>query len=540
MRWVHPVRRTHRLLSGAAAVFLACVTLSTPAVAADSDRSADLGAIDRYVRSEMAAQHIPGLALGIVHGDRVVHLQGFGKADEAGRTVTPTTPFFIGSVTKSFTALAIMQLKEAGLVDLNAPVRRYLPWWRVADAKSSATVSVRDLLYQVSGLSRATGNARASSGPAGAGALQTRVRHLRSAELTAPVGSTWQYSNANYWTLGMVVQAASGLSYEDYVQQRIFDPLGMRNAFTSAAQADKGGVVSGYRYWYGHPFAAKVPFDLGGVPAGGLAASAADMARYLRVYPNAGLYPTGRLLSRAGMTELQDAGVPTGLKGIAYAMGWEVASRNGVTTVSHDGSDFNSHANVILLPDLDWGVVVMENAENSPDEFFGSRRMTGIANGVADLLTGHEATPTSTSSSVRVVYLIVIGIVGLQAICLVRSLRAFRRWRTTPELAPSGMVRTGWRLGVPLLANVGWALAVLLLVPRAVRAPWSAVVMGLPDLAYPLLASCVLSLLWGPLRTVLAIRALHAGRPALVSSGGSDRLSFAGTRSAAPQPSSTA
>ena len=235
---------------------------SGPSAAADD--GPDLAAIDRYVRSEMDAQRIPGLALGIVHGDRIVHVQGFGQADRSGTDVTPETPFLIGSVTKSFTALAIMQLSEAGRVQLDAPVQRYLPWWRVADPDASTQVTVRHLLYQVSGLSKATGNAYATSGDTHDSALEDRVRALRDAELTQPVGTTWQYSNANYWTLGMIVQAVSGQSYETYIQQHIFDPLQMRNSYTS----DRGGAA---RPTHGPPLlvrlpvASELPFDRGGL-----------------------------------------------------------------------------------------------------------------------------------------------------------------------------------------------------------------------------------------------------------------------------------
>ena len=188
-----------RVLVTVACGIASVVLGSTYAVAYDGP---DLAAIDRYVRSEMDAQRIPGLALGIVHGDRIVHVQGFGEADRSGRQVTPETPFPIGSVTKSFTALAIMQLSEAGRVQLDAPVQRYLPWWRVADPDASTQITVRHLLYQVSGLSKATGNAYATSGDTHDSALEDRVRALRDAELTEPVGTTWQYSNANYWTPG--------------------------------------------------------------------------------------------------------------------------------------------------------------------------------------------------------------------------------------------------------------------------------------------------------------------------------------------------
>ena len=95
-------------LLAAVAFGIAAAMIGSTSAAADDDP--DLAAIDRYVRSEMEAQRIPGLALGIVHGDRIVHVQGFGQADRSGREVTPQTPFLIGSVTKSFTALAAMQL----------------------------------------------------------------------------------------------------------------------------------------------------------------------------------------------------------------------------------------------------------------------------------------------------------------------------------------------------------------------------------------------------------------------------------------------
>ena len=317
---------------------------------ADGPAAPDVAAIDRYVRSEMEAQRIPGLALGIVHDGRIVHLQGFGDADSSGRAVTPQTPFFIGSVTKSFTAMAVMQLSDAGRVDLDAPVQRYLPWWRVEDAGASARVTVRDLLYQVSGLSKATGNAYATSGDTQDDALEERVRALRSATLTAPVGSTWQYSNANYWTLGMIVQAVSGESYESYVQEHIFGPLEMDHSFTSKAEAEAQGLPDGHRYWYGFPVAADLPFDRGGLPAGGLASSAEDMARYLSVYFNDGRYGTTSLLSPASAELLQRPAVHTGQDGVDYAMGWEVTQRHDITTVSHDGSGFNAHANVVLLP----------------------------------------------------------------------------------------------------------------------------------------------------------------------------------------------
>ncbi len=503
--WMRPLlgpRRAVGVLTCGAGLLLAlpgAAAAAGPVRAADG--TPDFAAIDRYVKAEMDAQRIPGLALGIVQGGRIVHVQGFGTADPAGRAVTPQTPFFIGSVTKSFTALAIMQLREAGRVELDAPVQRYLPWWRVADADASARVTVRHLLYQVSGLSRATGRRYATSGVTADSALEDRVRALGAAELTAPVGTTWQYSNANYWTLGMIVQAVSGQSYEAYVQQHIFDPLAMRNSFTSQSEAERHGLPTGHRYWFGHPVAVDLPYDRGGLGAGGLSASVEDMARYLSIYVNDGHYGATTLVSTDGAAELQRSGVPTGLDGVSYAMGWEVSRTNGIPTVSHDGSGFHSHANAIVIPDGKWGIVVMENAENSPDEFFGSRRMTAIANGVTSLVTGGgQPAPTTTSTSLRAAYGVVLGVLALQIAAMAFSVRTLRRWRTAPQRRPTGVLRVGVRLGLPLLLSSVWVFIIVVGLPRTIGAPLPAVVMGLPDLGYLLVGSAALALGWGVAR----------------------------------------
>ena len=478
--------------------------------AAAADGGPDLAAIDRYVRSEMEVQRIPGLALGIVQGERIVHVQGFGQVEKSGPGVSPQTPFLIGSLTKSFTALAIMQLSEAGRVQLDAPVQRYLPWWRVADPDASARVTVRHLLYQVSGLSKATGNAYATSSDTHDSALEDRVRALRNAELTQPVGTTWQYSNANYWTLGMIVQALSGRSYEAYIQQHILDPLQMRNSYTSRVEAEQHGLPTEHRYWYGFPVAAELPFDRGGLGAGGLSSSALDMARYLGVYLNDGRSGGTALVSPAGAAELQRPGVPTGVDGGFYAMGWAVNRLHGVATVSHDGSDFGSHANVVLVPDHQWGVVVMENAENSPDEFFGSHRMTLIANGVTGMLLGQQPpTSTSSSTSLWVVYGVVLWIIALQVGGIARSVQIIRWWRAAPLQRPRGARRIGLRVGLPLLVSWSWALIVLVGLPRIISAPLPAILAGLPDLGYPLVASAVLAFGWGLVRAIWAIRTLR-------------------------------
>ena len=217
-------------------------------------------AIERFVRGEMAAQRIPGLALGISENDRITYLRGFGKADDSGRPVTPTTPFIIGSLAKSFTALAIMQLVESR--ESTSSTRRCSATCRGSASRTrqlrpgspSATSSTRRAACRPRPGRTFQGNPDISDA-----ALEKTVRKLSSVELTAPVGQKHQYSTVNYSVLGLIVQTVAGRSYESYVQTEILDPLRMRGSFTSAAVAERHGLATGYHYWFGRPRAADLP-----------------------------------------------------------------------------------------------------------------------------------------------------------------------------------------------------------------------------------------------------------------------------------------
>jgi CubicO group peptidase (beta-lactamase class C family) len=476
--------------------------------AADPRAATALAAIDAFVESEMDAQRIPGLALAVVRGGRIVHARGFGEADSSGRAVSPQTPFVIGSLSKSVTALAVMQLVEAGKVELDAPVRRYLPWFRVADDEASARITVRHLLNQTSGLSTKTGRSFQGSGDTSDAALERAVRKLSTAALTEPVGETHQYSTINYSVLGLVVQEVSGQSYERYVQEHVFEPLGMRTSFTSEAEAEPRGLATGHNYWFGRPAAADLPYNRALLPAGYLISSAEDMGQYVIAQLNGGRYGDAAVLSRSGTAELQRPAVPTPEAGTAYGMGWFVGPVNGIPAVFHQGETFNYHSNIVLLPGSDQGVVVLMNAENSLDLFVRGRMGT-VAEGVASLLEGQEPPAPPSSVPIFLVYAVLFGAIVLQIGLMTRSVSALRRRRV-----PAG--RFGWksRAALGLVLNLLWAAFVLVLLPKQLGVSLLILAQGMPDIAYLLLASGVVALGWGVARTVWAYVAFHAGRDA--------------------------
>jgi CubicO group peptidase (beta-lactamase class C family) len=128
------------------------LTFSTSA-GAKTQSTLDTAAIDAYIESHLAEYQIPGLALSIVHNDEIVYTQGYGVADQSGTPITPNTPFILASCSKSFTALAIMQLVETGEINLDASIQTYIPWFTMAGPEDAAQITVRHLLAHTSGLS---------------------------------------------------------------------------------------------------------------------------------------------------------------------------------------------------------------------------------------------------------------------------------------------------------------------------------------------------------------------------------------------------
>src|SRR5947209_3610862 len=214
-------------------VILLLAASQTSARASAGPAGSDFAHIDRYVQSEMQAASIPGLAYGIVKDGQVIHLAAFGVSGPDGRPMTVQTPMQIGSVGKTITALAIRQFINAGKLDPGAALQCYLPWFRLADARAAQDITIRDLLAHTSGLSTGDGQDPTlyREGPSS----EDLVRGLASVRPDRPVGSSYEYSNLNYLILGVVVQAVSGQSYEQYVQQHIFAPLDMRQSYLSEA-----------------------------------------------------------------------------------------------------------------------------------------------------------------------------------------------------------------------------------------------------------------------------------------------------------------
>jgi len=443
--------------------------------------------IERYVEAEMARLRIPGLALGIVRGERVVEARGFGVADSSGRAVTAQTPFYIGSLTKSFTALAVMQLVEADRIDLDRPVRDYLPWFQAADRRASERITVRHLLNHTTGLSKKDGN-RVWSSTAG---LEEEVRSVAKIPLAHPVGRHFEYSNINFAIAGLIVEKVSGQPYADYLSQHVLEPLGMKNATSSRARAVADGLAEGHYYRFGRPHPGVGPLPPANLPSGLLIASVEDMTHYLVAQLNGGRYRSSSVLSRRGIAALHAPAAPMGVGDFHYAMGWAVGRLDGQLTVRHTGDTGHFHSAMMLQPGKGWGVVLLANASG----FVQIRQVDEIARNILRILNGASIpAPVRLPLTMRALYWTVLLMPLLLITGIVFGLRQWLQGAAVPL----------WHVIATVVVNVTIASFFLFRLPGLIPFPIASMRVFYPELAYALLVSGALGLGWGAVYLVLS------------------------------------
>lgn len=375
--------------------------------------------IENYVQQQASASHIPGTAVGIVNGSQPVLLSGFGNS-------TADTSFFLGSLSKSFTALAIMQLVDQGKVNLGAPVRTYIPWFKIGDGSESSAITVLQVLDQTSGISTQVGLTELNFTPA-----TTYVQAIHGFEtfpLTARPGTLFQYSNANYTIAGYIIQQASGQSYNSYVQQHIFVPLGMTHSYAMSDTVREPGLTRGNLTWFGlmslpvtDSFAPPI------VPAGGIISSASDMTHYLIAQMNGGVYNGTRIVSAKAMQEMHAPLSPVNVQGLipdatSYGLGWGVGTISGLPVIVHDGQTHDFDAEMAILPEQKIAVVVLMNQQPQFLINYDAQLYDGVMQGIT---TG---TFPSIGQAFHVFYGVVDAIVLATLLLMICSFWRTGRW----------------------------------------------------------------------------------------------------------------
>jgi CubicO group peptidase (beta-lactamase class C family) len=377
---------------------------------AGSQPEFDSQALDAYISGQMSKHGIRGISLAVTSKTEIVYLKGYGTAGN-DRPMTPQTPMYIGSQSKSFTALAIAQLIEQGKIKPNDAVQKYIPWFKIADEDASAKITVNHLLHHTSGLSEAGFTVILDEDASN----EDAVRALASAKLTAPVGAKFQYFNVGYAVLSVVVQNVSGMMYDDYIQQNIFDPLEMTRTYTDPVIARENGLSQGYSRFFGFTVPQRQPHRVFELGAGYIISTAEDLAHYSMAMDNAGHYKGNQLLTVKSMDMLF-----TPVQG--YGMGWFVEQGH----IFHGGANETFKTYVDVYPLRDMSIVLLINQGYMLDHFISADQ---IFYGVEAIMLGRVPPPITEGWSVKYIGWALLAFVLALSIFQIRNLLSLRGWR---------------------------------------------------------------------------------------------------------------
>lgn len=316
-----------------------------------------------WLEGQIAYKQLPGVVVGVVHDQQLVWAQGFGYADLAAkRPMTPQVKFRMASHSKLFTATAIMQLREQGKVRLDDPVERHLPWFRMAPAgEDDGPITIEQLLSHSSGLQREAGDHWTTWAFPTAAELRSQMGQRQAA---LPPMTRWKYSNLAYSVAGLVVEAASGQRYADYVGQRIFGPLGMTG---SSVDADVPGLATGYGRRMPDGTREVIPFvDARGMGAAtGITSTVEDMARFVSAQFRRGPAGGDRILSSASLREMHRVRSLEETWTTGNGIGFSVSRVGDRTYVGHGGSYPGYTTQTLIQLDGRVGVIVLTNTNDS-------------------------------------------------------------------------------------------------------------------------------------------------------------------------------
>jgi len=362
-----------------------------------------LDTLRKKIDEQLPVWEVPGVMVGIYHDGKVLMSEGFGRKNEAGERPDGRTLFQIGSCSKAFTAAAAMILKERGVLDLDKPVAEYLPDFKLMDSYANANVTVRDLLCHRSGLPRHeyawyhTPFTR-----------EQLVHNLRYHKPNMGLRQGFQYNNLGYVLVGWIIEKLTGKTWEDFVEEELFRPIGMERTtcFLDAAFAD-----GNYAEIYGRPdmnvakgiksvpfyrtpevedYAKRIGAPFG--PAGSIVSCAEDMLKWGIFHMGDGTTADGkRILSPESMKELHTAHVvcngtelPDGSQNLCYGLGWRVYSYHGRMIYCHSGGIDGATTEFYVIPAEK--LVVVTNVNLYVDLFCNA-----VAMDVVDKMLGVES-----------------------------------------------------------------------------------------------------------------------------------------------------
>ncbi|MGA8097423.1 MAG: serine hydrolase domain-containing protein [Candidatus Cybelea sp.] len=344
----------YRPIPLAAALSVSLLIFCAPIAAAPSPASVDAATahLDGDIAAALRRYNIPGATVAVVDGSQVIYARAFGFSD-LGKYVPASvdTHYEIGSITKQFTAAAIVQLSQAGKLDLDAEVATYVP-----GVPHANEITLRQLLAQTSGLPEYLEGPDIDQAAKRAATFGQIMQRIAGKPLAFAPGSRWQYSNTNYLILGQIIETVSGERYEDYIARHLLDPLGMSATFIISDEPHVPQMAVGYKRVNGNfqPALGTIGQSFAS-SAGDLVSTVEDLEKW------DGALRAGRVVSAAGYALMTTPPITTNGENTGYGFGLFIDSVDGQPRIGHTGGDSGFTAADEYYPKQDLRVIALTN-----------------------------------------------------------------------------------------------------------------------------------------------------------------------------------
>lgn len=350
-------------------IFLFLFTAAT-AIAQDSSLSpAQISDVEKVVAAFMAQQHAPSVSVAIVKDGKLAWTGAYGFADlENSVPAKPSTMYRLASISKPITATAVMQLADAGKLDLDAPIQKYCP----AYPEKQWPITARELLGHLAGVRhykqddewRSTRHYES---------ITESLDFFKADPLDFEPGTKFQYSTFGFSILGCAVEGASGMKFMDYLQEKIFRPAGMEHIQVDDTFAIIPNRARGYRKTEtGEVVNTYLADTSNKIPGGGMISTATDLADFAIATMHA------KLVSQATLEKMWAAQTTSDGKKTGSGLDWGLGEIKGHKEVSHSGAQPGTSTDLIMLPELNVAVVVMVNMDGVPASQLAETILQGI------------------------------------------------------------------------------------------------------------------------------------------------------------------
>ncbi|TKH09873.1 beta-lactamase family protein [Bacillus wiedmannii] len=443
--------------------------------------------LDKYIEKFIKEQNIPGASVAIVQNKDVFFTKTMGTTGESEKKVTSKTPFAIGSISKSLSALAIVKLIEDKKLKLEDPVQRYLPWFKLKDRQTSSTITIQHLLTHTSGISTYEGLSLSDMQSKNSTALKANVMKLSNIKLTAPPGEKYQYSNANYIVLGALIEGVTNESYSSYMEKHIFQPLNMNGAAASKETAYEKGYLTGYQSWFGIPRKSVVSYDNAGAPYGYITANLEDMIQYIMFLNR----PDDVQFLKQENMDLYLSPLYKINSEKSYGFGLRTTNINeSETMIWHSGSTPDARAEIFILNKSGWGGVILTNKNHVLEE----TALSVLKKGIISILNGEE--PVDIPKNIPLTQIILLIVTLILFIISIILIKKYKYMKTVKKLI---WLFTG---SLSLLLSIIF----IPLLTYSTSSPWRTIKIFAPDVA--LFTSIIVTLLavTGLISILIALR----------------------------------